>query len=123
VEHFTRAVLHAIHLVFPPASITKHHNDEPIALKKLTAGDGLWTTRKEILGWLFDGLAQTITLLPEKIASLAHNLCTLACQNHAPVYNLQQIQGHLIHASYGIPAGKGLLLPIVALMAKHASHP
>jgi len=56
-KHFTWAVLHAIHSVFPPAAITKHPNDEPIALKKLATGNGIWATHKEILCWLFDGLA------------------------------------------------------------------
>jgi len=33
------------------------------------------------------------------------------------------MQGRLVHASYSIPAGKGLLSPLVALVTKHASHP
>jgi len=66
LQHFTRAILHAIHRIFPPAAITKNPNDEPIALKKLAQGDGLWASQKEILGWLFDGLARTISLPTEK---------------------------------------------------------
>jgi len=122
-QHFTWAVLHAIHKVFPPVHVTGHINDEPVALKKLQAGDSLWSTCKEILGWLFDGLAHTIMLPPEKVTSLAKDLQAITCFKHTCLWDLQCIQGCLIHASYGIPNGKGLLSPIMALIAKHATHP
>jgi len=40
-QYFTWVVLHAIHKVFPPAHVTGHINNEPVALKKPQAGDGL----------------------------------------------------------------------------------
>jgi len=64
---FTRAVLHGIHTIFPPLGPSEAQDDEPIAIKKLKQGDGLWDTRKEILGWLFDGIARTMQLPAEKI--------------------------------------------------------
>ena len=42
--HISRALLHAIHAVFPPPSITGGTEEDPIAMKKLLQGDGLWTT-------------------------------------------------------------------------------
>ena len=35
-------------------------------MKKLLQGDGLWDTRKELLGWVFDGVKQCIELPPDK---------------------------------------------------------
>jgi len=104
-------------------TITKAHNNEPIALKKLAQGDGLWATQKEILGWLFDGLARTITLPKEKITSLTQDLRALIRRPKARVRDLQRIQGRLTHAAIGIPNGKGLLSPIVALVTKHRNTP
>ena len=47
--HASRVLLHAIHAIFPPQSITKHQGGNPISLKKLLAGDKVWAIRKEIL--------------------------------------------------------------------------
>jgi len=107
----------------PPQSITNHPNDELIALKKLAAEDGLWTTRKEILGWIFDSMACTITLPPEKIVSLQKDIHSLTRRKQVQVRELQRIQGCLIHATYGIPNGKGLISPIVSMTAKYAHSP
>jgi len=74
LQHFTRAILHAIHRIFPPVTITNNPNNEPIALKKLNQGDRLWSHNKEILGWLFDGITSTISLPAEKIQSLTQEL-------------------------------------------------
>ncbi len=64
---FTRAVLHGIHTIFPPLGPSNAQDDKLIAIKKLKQGDGLWDTKKEILGWLFDGIACTMQLPVEKI--------------------------------------------------------
>lgn len=55
LEHLSRAILHGIHSVFPPPAATGHKGEDPVSLKKLKQGDGLWATRKELLGWIFDG--------------------------------------------------------------------
>jgi len=65
---FTHAVLRGIHTIFPPPTSGTHDN-EPIALKKLMQGDGLWTMSKEI-GWMFDGLSCCIALPPTKVIKL-----------------------------------------------------
>ena len=55
LTHLSRALLHAIHSVFPPPAVTGHAGEDPVSLKKLQQGDGTWETKKEILGWVFDG--------------------------------------------------------------------
>ena len=42
--HLTRAILHGIHSIFPPPSVTGGTEEDPVALKKLCQGDGLWDT-------------------------------------------------------------------------------
>jgi len=123
LQHFTRAILHGIHCVFPPAHISNTTDNEPIALKTLALGDGIWSTQKEVLGWLINGLSCTIALPPAKIASLGHDLWTLLRCPCAHVKDLQCMQGCLIHACMGIPNGKGLLSPIVALVTKQSHTP
>jgi hypothetical protein len=78
LEHLSRAILHAIHSVFPPPAVTGHNGEDPIALKKLKEGDGLWSVRKEILGWVFDGAKRCIELPTAKVDSILqdiHSMC------------------------------------------------
>ena len=65
-----RAAIHGIHAVFPPTSVT-HHKDgkEPISAKKLAAGDGNFDTKKEMIGFVFDGVKCTVHLPPAKAAA------------------------------------------------------
>ncbi len=58
LQHHTRALFHAIHSIFPPVSVTGHQGEDPISLKKLDQGDGIWEHHKELLGWVFDGIAR-----------------------------------------------------------------
>ena len=46
--HLSHALLHAIHSIFPPPSITSGTEENPVAIKKLLQGDGLWDTQKEL---------------------------------------------------------------------------
>ncbi len=87
--HFTCVILHGIHKVFPPAHITGHQDDKPIALKKLHQGNGTWSTSKEILGWIFDGINHVISLPSTKVKSLLSNLCSFAQKHATPVRQLE----------------------------------
>jgi len=44
---------------------------EAISTKKLLKGDGCWTTRKELLGWIVDTVRQTLELPPHRKSQLA----------------------------------------------------
>jgi len=70
LKHFTRAIMHGIHMVFPPPGITDNPEDEPILVKKLRQGDGMWSTKKEILGWVFDGVSKCLSLPSEKVEKI-----------------------------------------------------
>jgi hypothetical protein len=84
LEHLSRAILHGIHSVFPPLSVTGHDGGDPVSLKKLNQGDGLWETRKEILGWVFDGARRCIELPSEKIAKITSEIRTVTRKESIP---------------------------------------
>ena len=115
--HCSRAILHGIHSVFPPPAITGHSGEEPISIKKLKEGEGLWEIRKEILGWIFDGANRTIELTEKKQEAIQKELKdVLRIKNGVGFKRIQKLVGKLRHASIGIPAGKYLFGPIIFLM-------
>jgi hypothetical protein len=116
LRHLSRAILTAIHSVFPPPSVTGHDGEDPVSLKKLQKGDGLWTTKKEILGWLFDGAKRCIELPPDKVTNLTSELHAMARRRKVRRKEFEKLRGKLRHACIGIPAGKGLMGPIDAAL-------
>jgi len=115
--HFSRAVLHGIHTVFPPPGPSDDPSDEPISVKKLKQGDGLWQTQKEILGWLFDGVTKCMQLPTEKVTKIRKTLLKVARAKVVRLGELEKLNGKLMHATIGIPNGRGLLSPLIATIA------
>ena len=111
LRHATRAMLHAIHSVFPPPA-SGMADEDPISYKKLLAGDGIWAVRKEILGWIFDGILRTMELPPEKVEKIMTCLSTAVSQKRLPVKEFRTLLGKLQHASLAMPAGKSILTPL-----------
>lgn len=117
INHLTtvsRAMLHGIHTVFPPPSVTGHNGGDPIAEKKIDKGEGLWQPTKEILGWIFDGVQCTIQLPPDKLDTIAKLTKRVLKSKATPLQRFQELAGKLQHASFGIPGGKGMFSPIYA---------
>ena len=112
LRHVSRALLTGIHSIFPPPAITGHDGEESISMKKLLAGDGVWEVRKEILGWLFDGLRRCIQLPEDKVKSLLQELHKTSRAKTVHYKAFEKLRGRLRHACIGIPAGKGLMGPI-----------
>ena len=48
------SLLHGIHTVYPPPSVTKYGIPDPISESKLEKGQGLRETGNEVLGFIFD---------------------------------------------------------------------
>jgi len=118
LTQFTRSVLHGIHLVFPPPDPDENKDDEPISVKKLKQGDGMWSTKKEILGWLFDGVGRCIQLPMEKVEKITQMLKDMLRKRRVRFGDLEKINGKLMHATIGVPNGKGLLSPMIAQLSK-----
>ena len=76
VQRFSHCILHAIYNAFPPPELTGSEMGPAVSTKKLEK-EGKWETRKEILGWLIDGVCCTIELPPNKCETLCSEI-TLA---------------------------------------------
>jgi len=75
-----------------------------------------------MLGWTINGTNQSITLPIEKQDHPCNELSSIIKYHFMSIKQLQKCQGQLMHAAFGIPNGKGLLSPIIAMVAKHADH-
>jgi hypothetical protein len=56
LRQLSRKILKGINNVFPPPALRGSTMGPPVSEQKLIE-DGTWVLRKEVLGWLFDGLA------------------------------------------------------------------
>jgi len=105
LTHFTWAVLHGIHTVFPLPGPGDDQDDKPILVKKLKQGGGWWDTQKEILGWLFDGITKCLQLPVDKVSKLWTSLMQMTKQKSVRIRELEKLNGKLMHAMIGIPNG------------------
>ena len=113
LRHYSRALLHAIHQIFPPPAATGHDGEDPISQKKLILeGEGVWDTRKEILGWIFDGINLTMELPKTKADSLRTAITSLLHGQKLEVKQFESFLGKCQHACFAIPGGKALLAPL-----------
>lgn len=84
------------------------HRNEAVSLKKLMKGDGSWTTRKIILGWIIDTLRQTIELPAHRKETLAAIFTDLAGRNRISHKTYLSYLGKLRFVSMAIPGSAGL---------------
>ena len=112
LEQWSRAMLHGIHSIFPPPSVTQHTGGDPVSLKKLMKEEGRWETEKEILGWMFNGTNYTLYLPEQKISKIKSIIKTTCKKKVVTLNDFQKLAGKLVHASMGIPKGAALLSPI-----------
>jgi len=115
--HFTRAVLHGIHMVFPPPGPLDDQIDKPISVKKLKQRDSLWDIQEEILGWLFDVVTKCMRLSSNKVTKIQKSLLQTGCAKVIRSGELEKLNGKLMHTTIGIPNGQRLLLPVIATIA------
>ena len=80
--HASRAMLYAIHFIFPSLHISGHASEDPILQKKLLVKDGIWAVQKEILGWVFDGITLTLELPQGKLAAILTDIHRLLQSQH-----------------------------------------
>jgi hypothetical protein len=108
-----RATLHAIHSVFPsPAATGTPDAKDPISEKKMLKGDGRWDTKKEVLGYLLDGVARTVQLPPDRAADLLKEIASILRKQRVPLKRFRSIAGRLQHAARILPAARAFFTPI-----------
>jgi hypothetical protein len=67
LDHIAMAIMTGIHVVFPTNIVD---SDDSISEKKLTKGEGKYSTLQMLLGFNFDGKQKTLWLEEEKRAKL-----------------------------------------------------
>lgn len=113
LRHHSRALLHAIHQIFPPPAATGHSGEDPISYKKLVLeGEGIWDVQKEILGWIFHGLDRTMELPPRKVQAIRESIQQAIRQHRFEFKAFESLIGKCQHACLGIPGGTALLPPL-----------
>jgi hypothetical protein len=122
LQQLSRAVLHGIHSIFPPPSVSKHCGGDPISQKKMDKGEGTWAYEKEILGWTFNGKDFTIFLDQTKSKKLQKLLKQTAKKSVITRTEMQQVMGKLNHTCIGLPSGRGLLSPLNNSLKGTADH-
>ena len=82
-RHVRRTLFHALDKVFRTLDRqdTKQRK-EVLSLKKIQAGDCLWSTCQTILGWIFDSVNMTITLPPHRVARLKEIVSSIPFTQH-----------------------------------------
>lgn len=109
-----RTLLHVLDTVFRPRDPGKDtFRQEPASVKKLKKGDGSWTTRKVVLGWLLDTVEKTISLPPHRVDRLKQILSSIhPSQKRISVKNWHRLLGELRSMVAGIPGARGLFSPL-----------
>ena len=108
LRQFSRKILKGINNVFPPPALTGSKMGPPVSEKKLIE-DGTWALRKEVLGWLFDGLARTIELPKKKCTEILKELKDVRRMKKLDLKRFQKLHGRLQFTSISIPCGKPIL--------------
>ncbi|KAG7360527.1 hypothetical protein IV203_035626 [Nitzschia inconspicua] len=118
LQHHSRAMLHAIHDLFPPPDITGSTMEDPISIKKL-ASEGTWSTTKEVLGWLLNGQQRTFSITDQKFQKVTSQISTLRRRRRVPIKDLVKLQGKLKWLSNAIVTGKPLLGELDMFLHQH----
>ena len=118
LDHVANGVLMGIHDVFPP---NDEDDNDPVSLKKLLKEEGSWALQKDVLGFMFDGNEKTLWLNEEKRDVLLTVLkgwirASRGTCAGVPFADFESITSKLRHAFTAIPAGKGLLSPLNAIL-------
>ncbi len=81
-------------------------------MKKLAAGDRNFTTKKDLIGFAFNGVKRTVHLPRAKALAYIKEMHRMIRRKTVPLKQLQMLVGKLWHASIILPAVKGFFLPI-----------
>jgi hypothetical protein len=113
--------MHGIHDVFPPDT---NDDKDPISEKKMKKGEGLYDTKKTLLGFDFNGDATTMWLesaKQEKLFTILKGWICTGKQGSAgiPLGDFESIIAKIRHAFQSIPAGCGLWSTIALQPRSH----
>ena len=113
LDRVGRAALHTIHGLFPPPAQSGHvGGKDPISLKKLEAGDTQYAHIKELLGFVFDGQAQTVHLTQRKALGISDATTRLLKKYRVATQKFQSVVGKTRHVATILPSARALFTPL-----------
>jgi hypothetical protein len=85
------------------------HAREPISVKKLRQGDASWSTIKNVLRWIINSVAMTITLPDRQLERLALLLDSIPLsQKRLSMEKMYSLLGELRSMATALPGSRGL---------------
>jgi hypothetical protein len=122
LRHISNAVMHAIHDVFPADS---DDENDPISLKKLRKKEGEWALLKEMLGFDFDGLKKTISLLGRSslCSSIQHSIVGEDDEPRSSPNGLEVKASQLTHVHMAVMCGAYGMCECDACFRKASNEP
>ena len=91
----------------PNAPTDSAHRNEPISLSKLAKGDAKWATRKVLLGWIVDTVAETIELPEHRRLRFLEITQNLKDRHRVSVKDWHKALGELRSMILAVPGGRG----------------
>ena len=115
-----RLAMHTIDKVFRPNDANDGiGRSEPISQSKLNKGDGTWSTKKTILGWDFDTIAQNVTL-PQHRATRLHDILHATLQRQqVSKKQWQRLLGELRSMVLANRGGEGLFSQLQDVLVRY----
>ena len=108
-ERVRNTIFSSIDVVFRPNEPSDSaHRKETISLSKLNKGDACWATRKILLGWLIDSIAETIALPEHRHQRFLEILHNLQNRRRVSLKVWHKTLGELRSMILAIPGGRGL---------------
>jgi hypothetical protein len=89
---------------------------------KLLKEDGNFESKKDMIGFRFDGIKGTVYLPPEKAAAYIRETHHILRRKSVPLKILQGVVGKLRHASIILPMAHGFFTPFNAAMKGSPKH-
>jgi hypothetical protein len=92
IPQIWHASIHGIHLFFLQLVVTGHvEGKEPISEKKCDLGNGNFTSAKEMIGFMFNGIKQTVHLPPAMVVAYIKEVHWILHQKLVPLTDLQTL--------------------------------
>ena len=101
-------IMHAVDKVFSQWDLNTMHRKEAISKKKLLKGEGGWSQRKEILGWILDTSQGTFELIDHWKERILVIFKDLHHKRRLGIKKWQQLLGELRFMGPAIPGASGL---------------
>jgi hypothetical protein len=108
IPRICRASIHGIHMFFPQPVVTSQvDGKKPISKTKRNLGNENFTSAKEMIGFMFDGIKRIVCLPPAKAVAYIKEMHWILHCRSVPLKDLQTLVGRLKHMSIILPAAQG----------------